>query len=195
MDLMQDTLTVQMSSKTEWCIWSTCTTRPSGCILGDILMFISWVSTGRHRTTRNHMNHLAHQRPNGLPTRIPTDKGAPIYDIRKIVGFFNPLPPFPHMEPIYTLKFMRPPLQRPIFHDPPPPRVQMSNMDAPQGLALESMAPGWQHYYGVQETGNGLINSIEESLEYKSHIGDLSDEDSESSWRIHCTNECRVAIQ
>ena len=105
MDLMQDTLTVQMSSKTEWCIWSTCTTRPSGCILRNILVgniLISWVSTGRHRTTRNHMNHLAHQRPNGLPTRTPTDKGAPIYDICKIVRFFYPLPPFPNMEPIYT---------------------------------------------------------------------------------------------
>lgn len=53
-----------------------------------------------------------------------------------------------------------------------------------QGLALESMAPGWQHYYGV-------LHSNEERLEYKSHIGDLSDDDSESSWRIHCTNECR----
>ena len=48
-------------------------------------------------------------------------KGASRCDIRKILGFFDPLPPCPHLDLIYTIKFKQPPLLRTLFNDPPPP--------------------------------------------------------------------------
>ena len=45
--------------------------------------------------------------------------GAFINDIRKIFGFFDPLPPCPHLVLTYTLKFTQPPLLHLLFHDPP----------------------------------------------------------------------------
>ena len=48
-------------------------------------------------------------------------KGTSIKDIRKIFGFFIHSPPCPHWELIYSIKFMQPPLLRPLLHDPCPP--------------------------------------------------------------------------
>ena len=51
-----------------------------------------------------------------LARRAPI--GAYRYDVHKIFGFFDPLPPCPHLELIYTVKFMQPPLPRPpLFHE------------------------------------------------------------------------------
>ena len=47
-------------------------------------------------------------------------EGAYINDICKILGFFDPLPPCPHLELIYTIQFTQPPLLCPLFYDPPP---------------------------------------------------------------------------
>ena len=41
--------------------------------------------------------------------------GAFINDVNKNFGSFDPLSPCPHLELIYTIKFMQPPLLRPIF--------------------------------------------------------------------------------
>ena len=37
-----------------------------------------------------------------------TTRGASRYDIRKFFGFFDPFPPCPHLELIYTIKFTQP---------------------------------------------------------------------------------------
>ena len=37
-------------------------------------------------------------------------KGPSIYDVRKILGFLDPLPPCPHLGLIYSTKFTQPPL-------------------------------------------------------------------------------------
>ena len=36
--------------------------------------------------------------------------GPAIYDVRKFLGFFDPLPPCPHLGLIYSTKFTQPPL-------------------------------------------------------------------------------------
>ena len=38
-------------------------------------------------------------------------------EVRKILGFLTPSTPCPHLDLIYTTKFTRPPLLRPLFHD------------------------------------------------------------------------------
>ena len=39
-----------------------------------------------------------------------------------------------HLEVIYTIEFTQPPLQRPLFHDPPPAQpMRTSYLEAPEG--------------------------------------------------------------
>ena len=46
--------------------------------------------------------------PDGAAERL--NKGASIYDVRKIFGILDPLPPCPHLGLIYSTKFTKPPL-------------------------------------------------------------------------------------
>ena len=55
-------------------------------------------------------------RHRGLPV-----EGASINDICKFVRFFDPLPPYPHLDLIYSIKFTQHPFLQLLFHDPPPP--------------------------------------------------------------------------
>ena len=56
--------------------------------------------------------------------------GPSRYDVHKIFGFFDPLPPYLHLELFYTKKFTEPPLLRPLFHEPLP-LMRTSYLDAP----------------------------------------------------------------
>ena len=56
-------------------------------------------------------------------------QGASINDILKIFGFFTP--PCQHLELICSMKFTQPPLLRPLFHEPSPPLMRTSYLDAP----------------------------------------------------------------
>ena len=49
--------------------------------------------------------------------------GSSLNDVHKNFGFFDILPPCPHLDLIYALKFTQPPFLRPHFHDPPPMRT------------------------------------------------------------------------
>ena len=51
-------------------------------------------------------------------------------------GFFDPLPPCPHLELIYTTKFTQSSLLHLLFHDAPPP----SDADIISGRSLTSIA-------------------------------------------------------
>ena len=53
-------------------------------------------------------------RHRGLPV-----EGASINDICKFVRFFDPLPPYPHLELICSIKFMQPPLLHLLINKPP----------------------------------------------------------------------------
>ena len=48
-------------------------------------------------------------------------KGPSIYDVRKILGFFDPLPPCLHLGLIYSTKFTQPPLLHLLLGKPPLP--------------------------------------------------------------------------
>ena len=69
--------------------------------------------------------------PHRLVSRGQQHKGPSIYDVRKILGFFDP--PGPHLGLIYSTKFTQPPLAYYIFKwaNPPSPSEQTSYMDAP----------------------------------------------------------------
>ena len=58
----------------------------------------------------------------------------------KFSDFFDPLPPCPHLPLIYTsicsIKSMQPPLPCLLFHDPPPPLLQTSYLEAPFSLRI-----------------------------------------------------------
>ena len=54
-------------------------------------------------------------------------RGASRYDVGKFFGYFDPLPPCPHLDLICSIKFTYPPLLRLLFHNPPPP-MQTSYM-------------------------------------------------------------------
>ena len=56
-------------------------------------------------------------------------KGASIDDIRKMCGFFDPLPPCLHLQLIWGIKFTPHPLLCPLLLDPPP--MLTSYLDAP----------------------------------------------------------------
>ena len=58
-------------------------------------------------------------------------EGASINDIRKNFVYFLPPPPCPHLELIYGIKFTQPTLPCPFFHDPLPPLMQTSYLEAP----------------------------------------------------------------
>ena len=45
-----------------------------------------------------------------IPRNGSPDKGASIYDVRKIFGILDPLPHCPHLGLMYSIKFMQPPL-------------------------------------------------------------------------------------
>ena len=49
----------------------------------------------------------------------------------KFSDFLTP-PPFLHLDLIYTTIFMQPPLLHLLFHDPPPPLMQTSYLEAPR---------------------------------------------------------------
>ena len=57
-------------------------------------------------------------------------KGASRYEVLKSFAFYDPLPPCPHLDLIYTMKFIQPPSLRLLFHEPPP--MWTSYLDAPQ---------------------------------------------------------------
>ena len=63
--------------------------------------------------------------------------GSSIYDIPNISGFFDLLPLCPHLELIYMIKLSQPPLLRPLFHDPLPPLMRTSYLEAPSSAAGE----------------------------------------------------------
>ena len=54
----------------------------------------------------------------------------------KMLDLSPPPPPCPHLEMIYTVKFIQPLLLRPLFHDPPTMRT--SYLDAPKRSKLTS---------------------------------------------------------
>ena len=67
----------------------------------------------RERKIRRGTRHLSsstHLRSD--PASRTTSRGPSIYDVRKILGFFDPLPPCPHLGLIYSTKFT----QRPLLH-------------------------------------------------------------------------------
>ena len=47
-------------------------------------------------------------------------KGASINDLHQGFGIFDPLPPCMHLELIYIIKFIQPPLLHPLFYAPSP---------------------------------------------------------------------------
>ena len=47
--------------------------------------------------------------------------GPSIYEVRKILGFFDPLPPCPHLGLIYSTKFTNLPYYIFFWANPPPP--------------------------------------------------------------------------
>ena len=49
----------------------------------------------------------------------------------KLSAFLTPSFPHPHLELIYTVKFTEPPLLSPLFHDPLPPLMRTSYLEAP----------------------------------------------------------------
>ena len=56
-------------------------------------------------------------------------KGPYIKDVRKIFGFFDPLPPCPHFGQIYSAKITQPPLSCLLLgYFPPPLPVRTSFM-------------------------------------------------------------------
>ena len=69
----------------------------------------------------------------GASDRVKEDEvcpmGASINDVHKMFGFFDP--PCPHFELIYCIKFTQSPLLCPLFHEPPPPLMRTSYLDAP----------------------------------------------------------------
>ena len=61
-------------------------------------------------------------------------KGASRYDVRKIFGFFYPLPQVRiDLDQVYSIKFMQTPLPRPLYHAPSP-----SEADIISGSSLNS---------------------------------------------------------
>jgi len=60
-----------------------------------------------------------------------------------------------------------------------------------QGLALMSMAPGWETYYAGRWNGWKSFRAWIAGASYESHPRDL--DDATQMWKIYCTNECRPA--
>ena len=69
-------------------------------------------------------------------TGMHFDKEAFRYDVDKIFGFFDLLPPCPHLVLTYTLKFTQPPLLHLLFHDPP--LMRTSYLEAPLACATRA---------------------------------------------------------
>ena len=59
-----------------------------------------------------------------------------------------------------------------------------------EGLALMSMAPGWEFYYAQRWDGYKFSRSWVAGADYTSNIRDL--DEATSIWKIYCTNECRT---
>ena len=86
--------------------------------------------------------------PACLPSGLPTDYlfcswGASINDIRNIFGFFDPLPPCPHLELINPLKITEPPYYvrvRFSMNLSPLPPVRTSYLDSPLVLATDAIS-------------------------------------------------------
>ena len=58
-----------------------------------------------------------------------------------------------------------------------------------RGLALESIAPGWENYYAARWNGWKNARDWIAGARHTSYIGDL--DNATSSWNIYCTDECR----
>ena len=58
-----------------------------------------------------------------------------------------------------------------------------------QGLALQSLAPGWKNYYAARWNGWKYARDWIAGARHTNYIGDL--DNATSSWNIYCTNECR----
>ena len=70
-------------------------------------------------------------RPKNRPKRVKccwiaalTIREPPDMMSTKFLHFFDPLPPCPHLDLIYTIKLMQPPLLHLLFHDHLPPPMQ-----------------------------------------------------------------------
>ena len=61
-------------------------------------------------------------------------KWASRYDIHKIFGFFDPLSPCLNLELINIIKFTQSPFLCPLFHDPLPPPMRTSYLEAPNAI-------------------------------------------------------------
>ena len=58
-----------------------------------------------------------------------------------------------------------------------------------RGLALETMAPGWDNYFLVRQDGWENMRAWISVVKYTSHIRDLNN--ATSTWNIYCTNQCK----
>ena len=89
----------------------------------------------------------------GIVTARMRPKGASIYDIRKILDFLTPCP---HLDLIYTIKFMLPPFPGLIFHDPPLPLRCEHTPEATQGMSRYDVR------IGVGDGGHGKVDVLRE---------------------------------